>query len=336
MNKRLSVFAVILIVIGFVGTISSSVSTLSNIDDVIINVKDYQKELGWYEEKEIYNKKIESSKLIINTMDTDVEINYHEKDYVNIHKVGSVSHSTYEISEVDNVLEITENENNKNFNDVESIKESINIGMSELFNNGDRKIVINLPDKYDIEVNSNYGTLRIRNLKVLNKELIFNTIQGYINLPIDIKNMENMKINTKGHIYFDPEELKGINNIDIKADSLDILDNKEYMINNSVIDNIPKNINIETIKTSDKYSDIYVESVLPIAKNLNISNNEGSVSVTLPITEYNTNFDIKSSTSTISIQGENKDYKSYSGAIYNVEGEEYKVNIESNGTISIN
>ena len=81
---------------------------------------------------------------------------------------------------------------------------------------------------------------------------------------------------------------------------------------------------------------IYIDNELSIAKNLNISHNEGSVSITLPITQYYTNFDIKSSTSNIGIEGQATSYKDNSGCIYDMSVEQYNVNIKSNGKIFIN
>ena len=84
MNKKITIFAVILIVIGIVGTISSSIAAVPFATNYIN--KTIKKA---NEEVEIYEKKVDINKLDIDTKNMSVEIRKSNSDKIKIVQVGN-------------------------------------------------------------------------------------------------------------------------------------------------------------------------------------------------------------------------------------------------------
>ena len=285
MNKKITVFAVILIVIGIIGTISSAVNAVpfaTNYVNEIIKKAN--------EEVKIYEKKVDINKLYIETKTVNVEIRKSDSDKLIIKQVGNLSTDSFTIDENNKEFDIKSNNENKY---LDSKIQGFGDAILNMINNSYNKIIVFVPNHVDIKVRTSVGDLIVENKDVLLNKIEFNTSQGQIILPKESKKLENLKISSMGTINLKVSELLGIKNIDISTqDSVYIESTPDDIFVDNIESFIPESINI--ITSSRDFDTIDIKSNIPIAKNLNIDNKSGNVYLDLPVDRYNIHFDLNS------------------------------------------
>ncbi len=285
MNKKITVFAVILIVIGIIGTISSAVNAVpfaTNYVNEIIKKAN--------EEVKIYEKKVDINKLYIETKTVNVEIRKSDSDKLIIKQVGNLNTKTFDIDENNKEFKIKSNDENKY---LDSKIQGFGDAILNMINNSYNKIIVFVPNHVDIKVRTSVGDLIVENKDVLLNKIEFNTSQGQIILPKESKKLENLKISSMGTINLKVSELLGIKNIDISTqDSVYIESTPDDIFVDNIESFIPESINI--ITSSRDFDTIDIKSNIPIAKNLNIDNKSGNVYLDLPVDRYNIHFDLNS------------------------------------------
>lgn len=329
MNKKITIFAVILIVIGIVGTISSSIAAVPFATNYIN--KTIKKA---NEEVEIYEKKVDINKLDIDTKNMSVEIRKSNSDKIKIVQVGSYTDKTLTIENKDKVFSVKENDESQHLNiQVQGFGDAI----LSMINLGNNKIIIYVPNNVDIQADTKTGSLIVRDKDVLSSQIVFNTNQGELSLPKEVKHLEKLRLSSIGDINLKTSELLGINNVEVSTQGnvyLESLPNDIFI--EDVESFIPESVNI----ISDRYSRmVYVESSIPISKKLNIENKTGEVHLNLPIDNYNMNFNLNSLNG---INFENKDnngsnMNKFEGSLNEIKDKKitYNVTVDSN-TIDIN
>ena len=285
MNKKITVFAVILIVIGIIGTISSAVNAVpfaTNYVNEIIKKAN--------EEVKIYEKKVDINKLYIETKTVNVEIRKSDSDKLIIKQVGNLNTKTFDIDENNKEFKIKSSDENKY---LDSKIQGFGDAILNMINNSYNKIIVFVPNHVDIKVRTSVGDLIVENKDVLLNKIEFNTSQGQIILPKESKKLENLKISSMGTINLKVSELLGIKNIDISTqDSVYIESTPDDIFVDNIESFIPESINI--ITSSRDFDTIDIKSNIPIAKNLNIDNKSGNVYLDLPVDRYNIHFDLNS------------------------------------------
>ncbi|WP_270648121.1 DUF4097 family beta strand repeat-containing protein [Paeniclostridium hominis] len=285
MNKKITVFAVILIVIGIIGTISSAVNAVpfaTNYVNEIIKKAN--------EEVKIYEKKVDINKLYIETKTVNVEIRKSDSDKLIIKQVGNLNTKTFDIDENNKEFKIKSNDENKY---LDSKIQGFGDAILNMINNSYNKIIVFVPNHVDIKVRTSVGDLIVENKDVLLNKIEFNTSQGQIILPKESKKLENLKISSMGTINLKVSELLGIKNIDISTqDSVYIESTPDDIFVDNIESFIPESINI--ITSSRDFDTVDIKSNIPIAKNLNIDNKSGNVYLDLPVDRYNIHFDLNS------------------------------------------
>ncbi len=285
MNKKITVFAVILIVIGIIGTISSAVNAVpfaTNYVNEIIKKAN--------EEVKIYEKKVDINKLYIETKTVNVEIRKSDSDKLIIKQVGNLNTKTFDIDENNKEFKIKSNDENKY---LDSKIQGFGDAILNMINNSYNKIIVFVPNHVDIKVRTSVGDLIVENKDVLLNKIEFNTSQGQIILPKESKKLENLKISSMGTINLKVSELLGIKNIDISTQGSVYIESTPDDI---FVDNIESFISeyINIITSSRDFDTIDIKSNIPIAKNLNIDNKSGNVYLDLPVDRYNIHFDLNS------------------------------------------
>ncbi|WP_024620618.1 hypothetical protein [Metaclostridioides mangenotii] len=106
MNKKISIVAIVMLVVGIIGTVWSFLYATPSISDFRAE-KEYQanQEYNIYEEKEDINK------LAINSYSTNITIKHHNKDSVLVTKKGVTNNLNYSISNKDKTLIVEEDKN---------------------------------------------------------------------------------------------------------------------------------------------------------------------------------------------------------------------------------
>ena len=326
MNKKITVFAVILIVIGIIGTISSAVNAVpfaTNYVNEIIKKAN--------EEVKIYEKKVDINKLYIETKNLNVEIRKSDSDKLIIKQVGNLSTNSFTIDENNKEFNIKSNNENKY---LDSKIQGFGDAILNMINNSYNKIIVFVPSHVDIKVRTSVGDLIVENKDVLLNKIEFNTSQGQIILPKESKKLENLKISSTGTINLKVSELLGIKNIDISTqDSIYIESTPDDIFLDNIESFIPESINI--ITSSRDFDTIDIKSNIPIAKNLNIDNKSGNVYLDLPVDRYNIHFDLNSLKG-IHFDNENQDVESdklinkFEGSFRDQKENELKYNVYVN------
>ena len=326
MNKKVTIFAVALIVIGIIGTISSSIAAVPFATNY---VKELEKEAN--EEVTIYEKKVNVSQVEIETHQVNVEIRKSNSDKLKIVQLGKSNNKTFTIDNKDKIFSIKENYKN---NDINMHIQGFGDAILEMMRMGPNKMIVYVPENVDIKVSTLGGSLIIDDRSIVLDNLEFNTSYGQIFLPNEIKSIKNLKLSSTDTISLKMSEILGIENVNISS-GYDV--NIESTPNDVLIDNvenyIPKQLNIIG---NDELMNVYIDSDIPVAKNLNIINKSGHVNIDLPIDYYNIDFDLDSEQS-INIDDNNdsnnqdNSIKEFKGRLSdtNKEGLNYTVNVKS-------
>ncbi len=286
MNKKITIFSIILVIIGTIGTICSGIASIPYF---IKTSSDIERELN--KEYIIYNKEIDINKLNINTKDTNIVIRKHNKNNVIVSKTGNKDNLRYNIENKDNALSISENKSEDNYKDIKNSNDFANYVFNEFYSQNTNNIVIYIPNDVDINTYTQNGILDIQDDIFLN-DVTFKTLSGNISLPKEVKDLKKLDIKSKNYTQLSISELLGIKDIYISSNSVNIYsDDNDIFIDNKE-NYIPNNININ--QDSNDYGNIDISTEIPIANNLNINAYKSNVSVDLPIDRYKINFNIKS------------------------------------------
>ena len=285
MNKKLSIFAIILIIIGLVGTIWSGINTIPYFMNEISRVEQES-----MKEETIYNKDILNiKKVIIQTKGCNVKIKRNNENKIKVSKTGNQDYAKYDFDNNNNTLTIKESYINKNnnFNNLD-FKTLFDNLIESAFSVKNEEIIVYLPNNIDLEVITNDGNLEVES-GFESKNIVFKTLLGWISLPEEVKNIENLQILSSSNISLGVMELLGIKNLNIGCNDLNIYSNDNYILIDNIENYIPLNLDIVQYNSDD--ASVNIESNIPIAKNLNIKGNN-SVYLQIPIEKYKINFDI--------------------------------------------
>lgn len=284
MNKKLSIFAIILVIIGGIGTVYSGVKSIPYFTNKAYEI---QKEMD--KDEIIYNEQIDINKLNINTINAHVIIKKHDENSVKIAKRGV---SNYAIQSNNKELTITEKELDRKPNydfKINNFDDLIELAKSNIFRHN-QDITIYIPNKVDLNVSAKYSSLNIIDNIVLNN-IEFKTIYGAISLPNEVKNLKTLDIVSKEHIQLSMGELLGIENVNITSDSITIYSNDNDIFIDNIEKYIPNNVNLDI----QSYGKAHITTDIPVANNLNINGHDSKVELNIPINKYKFNVDMKAS-----------------------------------------
>lgn len=293
MNKRVSIFAIALIVVGIIGSVWTGLDAVP----AVINFA-LEKEEESNREHRIYEKNVEVNNISAYTQFTNIQIKKHDEKTVKVTRRGNDPAVNYTIEENGNTLEIKESINNsyKNYK-VKNFEDLFNKGMDEMFSRYDKDIIVYVPNDVDINSVTEGGNLFIKDDVFLNN-ISFKTRYGSFISGVDPKEkfiLDKLEIVSSEGISLKPTELLGIKNIKIDALSVNIhSDNEDILVNNPERF-IADNMDIRQYKGEvANGSSINIESNIPIAKNLNIDSIGSDVELKLPIKDYKFNFNMNS------------------------------------------
>lgn len=287
MNKKITIFAIVLIVVGIIGSISFGIASVP----YFVNMAS-QIEQDLNKENVVFNKEIDVNKLNISTNEANVIIKKHDKEGIIITKKGSNKEDSYDVSNNENELLITQNKkNDKNYGEFKDINDIVDLMIEELYSYNTNTITIYVPKEMDVNVTTENGTLIVED-DILLSTLNFKTITGNISLPKKIKNLNDLNIRSKNYIQMSVSELLGIKNVNIIANSVNIYSDEQDIFIDDIENYIPQNVEIN--QSANEYGDIAIRVDTPVAKNLVVNAKQSSTELDLPIDKYNVNLDLKS------------------------------------------
>lgn len=284
MNKKniITIVGVAFFTIGVIGT------TWSGIDAMPKLINKYQIAHNKENEKVVlYNSEEKITKLNIDSTVSNVIIRKHDKSNVIVQRSGNKEIST--ITAKNNNNELIINEETKSTNkELKNIDDIVKQFIDNMYSTYNSDIIVYLPEKVNANIKTDYRGVIVED-DILLDNFNYETTSGYISLIGDL-NLENLSIKSLSNVSLTTDEIRGIKNINIVANTVGIRD--ENYIGDDV--NIPENINIKTTSTYYEDNSINIKSNTPVAKNIVIDSST-IVSLELPIVDYKFNFDINTS-----------------------------------------
>lgn len=293
MNKKVSIFAIILIIIGIIGSVWTGLDAVPK----VINFA-FEKRSELSKEHCIYEKNIEINEISVYTQLSNIEIRKHDKNTVKITKIGTDRSVNYDFKHMNNKLELKEEyDNSYDEFKIRNFEDLFNTTIENMFSNYRNQIIIYVPNDVDINVVTREGDLLISDDVLLNN-VFYKTEVGNFTNNIDLKEgyiLDKLQINSSNSISLGINEIIGIKNIDIESRDLNIHSNRNEIYINNPENYIPENINIinNNIDNSSE-EEIWIDASIPLAKNVNIDALNSFVHLDMPIRKYKINFDIKS------------------------------------------
>lgn len=286
MNKKLTLLSIVLIIVGIIGSIGFSISSIPYLMDTVSSI---EKEVT--EESIIFNKEIDINSINVNTQNTDIILKKHNNNNVIVSQTGSKESFNYKIENIDSQLSIVQSEL-KIKNGYKSIKNLNHLKDYMVENIYSNEITVYVPSDVNIKVSTKEGTLRIEDDVLLNN-VEFNTISGGLSIPKQVKELDTLNIKSQGMIRLAVLELLGIKDININSNHLEIYSNDDDIFIDNIESYIPENIKI--VNNDNHYGNIYIDTDIPIANNLDINAYGYEVSIDFPIERYNINTSLKAS-----------------------------------------
>ena len=327
MNKKLSIFAIVLIVVGLIGTVWSGFFSMPYF---INKLQDFDEQVNM--ENTIYEKNIDVEELNINTNYVNTKIVKSNTNKIVVKSRGLYENTDIQVRDNDKILSVKEVDKNLSMSKIKGVDDFTSKILENVFSNHTNMITIYVPKDINLKVISKSGSLTIENDIFLN-EFSFETYSGSLSLPNEVKNLNKLSISSQNYVSLQLGEILGIkevniysNDVYIESDKYNLEDIEKYLPNKVNI----KSNNLDNIN-------INIESNLPISKNLTIDGYKSEVNLNLPLDRYKFKFDIKAYEN-IDLNeflqkdfDDEKDYdlKEFKKTINKDLKNEYKVNIQA-------
>ncbi len=146
MNKKLTIFSVILIIIGMIGTISFSISSIPYVVDTLKGIESDMKK-----ETIIFDEELDINKLNIDTQNNNVVVKNHNKNSIIVTQTGISERFDYNIKYENNELSIIKTNNSPivDYNQINNLDSLVEYLKKNIYQND---ITIYLP--VGVEINS--------------------------------------------------------------------------------------------------------------------------------------------------------------------------------------
>lgn len=282
MNKKLSIFAIVLIIVGLIGSVWSGFLSMPYF---INKLQDYEEQIN--KEEVIYEENINITNLNISTKHANVKILKNDSSKVVIKTNGLYKNSEIKVNQKDKDLIIEEDVKNQKREKIKNIEDLINIGLENTFSSYRNIILVYVPNDININVITDSGYLDVED-NVFLETLTFKTYVGEISLPNEIKNLKLLDLTSNSRLSLKLSELLGIDEVNINSNEVYISSKESTSYDTGKY--IPKKITINGDNLENGIIDI--ESNIPISKSLRIDSYKSEVFLNLPLDKYNFNFDV--------------------------------------------
>lgn len=327
MNKKLSIFAIVLIIVGLIGSIWSGFFSMPYF---INKLQDFDKQVN--QENTIYKKSIDIDELNINTKYVNTRIIKSNTEEVEIKATGLYENMDIEINYNNKILSIKEISKDSGVEKIKSIDDFTAKLLENTFSNHRNAIVIYVPKDINLNVTTESGDLIVEDDIFLNK-FSFYTLSGSLSLPNEVKNLGKIDISSQSYLTLKLSEILGIKEVNIYCSDLYIESDKYNL--EDIETYLPEKVNIKSNNLGG--NEISIESTLPISKNLSIEGYKSDVNLNLPLDLYKFKFDIEAYESINlnqflqdeNINEEEYDLKEFKKTINKDLENEYKINIQA-------
>ncbi|HBG4643890.1 TPA: DUF4097 family beta strand repeat protein [Clostridioides difficile] len=294
MNKKLAIFAAVLLVIGIIGTTWSGILVMPS----LINFG-LEKEAELNKENKLYQEKVNIDKLDIAVDNINVMIRKSSNEDVRVTTRGNNEFYKYSVTLQDKTLVVKgERKSENKIKKIRSFDHLLNTSINSMFSRDYREIRIYVPNNVDINASSISSYLFISD-DVDSNNITYKTSSGGFSRAITenkVNRLENLNLISNSNLHLSTKSILGVKNVNIESESLDISSKDEGVFINNIEEYIPENVNIkEKIGRNSNYeSEFYLYSDMPIAKFLDIEVPNSKVRLDIPVNKYKFNCDIKS------------------------------------------
>lgn len=294
MNKKLAIFAAVLLVIGIIGTTWSGILVMPS----LINFG-LEKEAEFKKENKLYQEKVNIDKLDVSVDNINVTIKKSSSEDVRVTTRGNNEFYKYSVTLKDKTLVVKgERKYENQIKRIKNFDQLLNTSINSMFSHDYREIIIYVPNNVDINASSISSYLFVYD-NVASNNITYKTSYGGFSRAITdnkVNRLENLNLISNSNIDLSTKSILGVKNVNIESESLDISPNDEDVFINNIEEYIPENVNIkEKIGRSSNYDNEFnLHSNMPIAKHLDIEVPNSKVSLDIPVNKYKFNCDIKS------------------------------------------
>ncbi|HBG2114821.1 DUF4097 family beta strand repeat-containing protein [Clostridioides difficile] len=294
MNKKLAIFAAVLLVIGIIGTTWSGILVMPS----LINFG-LEKEAEFKKENKLYQEKVNIDKLDISVDNINVTIKKSSSEDVRVTTRGNNEFYKYNVTLKDKTLVVKgERKYENKIKKIKNFDQLLNTSINSMFSHDYREIIIYVPNNVDINVSSISSYLFVYD-NVASNNITYKTSYGGFSRAITenkVNRLENLNLISNSNLHLSTKSILGVKNVNIESESLDISSENEDVFINNIEEYIPENVNIkEKIGRNSNYdSEFYLYSNMPIAKYLDIEVPNSKVRLDIPVNKYKFNCDIKS------------------------------------------
>ncbi len=294
MNKKLAIFAAVLLVIGIIGTTWSGILVMPS----LINFG-LEKEAEFKKENKLYQEKVNIDKLDVSVDNINVTIKKSSSEDVRVTTRGNNEFYKYSVTLKDKTLVVKgERKYENQIKRIKNFDQLLNTSINSMFSHDYREIIIYVPNNVDINASSISSYLFVYD-NVASNNITYKTSYGGFSRTITenkVNRLENLNLISNSNLHLSTKSILGVKNVNIESESLDISPNDEDVFINNIEEYIPENVNIkEKIGRSSNYDNEFnLHSNMPIAKHLDIEVPNSKVSLDIPVNKYKFNCDIKS------------------------------------------
>ncbi|MCC0783248.1 DUF4097 family beta strand repeat protein [Clostridioides sp. ES-S-0108-01] len=294
MNKKLAIFATVLLVIGIIGTTWSGILVMPS----LINFG-LEKEIELKKENKLYQEKVNIDKLDVSVDNINVMIKKSSSEDVRVTTRGNNEFYKYSVTLQDKTLVVKgERKSENKIKKIKNFDQLLNTSINSMFSHDYRELIIYVPNNVDINASSISSYLFVYD-NVASNNITYKTSYGSFSRAITenkVNRLENLNLISNSNLSLSTKSILGVKNVNIESESLDISSDYEDVFINNLEEYIPENVNIkEKIGRSSNYdSEFNLYSNIPIAKYLYIEVPNSKVSLDIPVNKYKFNCDIKS------------------------------------------
>ncbi|HFQ7766082.1 TPA: DUF4097 family beta strand repeat-containing protein [Clostridioides difficile] len=294
MNKKLAIFAAVLLVIGIIGTTWSGILVMPS----LINFG-LEKEAEFKKENKLYQEKVNIDKLDIAVDNINVTIKKSSSEDVRVTTRGNNEFYKYNVTLKDKTLVVKgERKYENKIKKIKNFDQLLNTSINSMFSHDYREIIIYVPNNVDINASSISSHLFVYD-NVASNTITYKTSYGGFSRAITenkVNRLENLNLISNNNLHLSTKSILGVKNVNIESESLYISSENEDVFINNIEEYIPENVNIkEKIGRNSNYeSEFYLYSNMPIAKFLDIEVPNSKVRLDIPVNKYKFNCDIKS------------------------------------------
>ncbi|HBE9443488.1 Uncharacterised protein [Clostridioides difficile] len=313
MNKKLAIFAAVLLVIGIIGTTWSGILVMPS----LINFG-LEKEAEFKKENKLYQEKVNIDKLQVSVDNINVTIKKSSSEDVRVTTKGNNEFYKYNVTLQDKTLVVKgERKYENKIKKIKNFDQLINTSINNMFSHDYREIIIYVPNNVDINVSSISSYLYVYD-NVASNNITYKTSYGDFERIITenkVNRLENLNLISNRNLDLSTKSILGVKNVNIESESLDIFSDYEDIFINNLEEYIPENVNIkENVGRSSHYDNEFnLYSNMPIAKHLDIEVPNSKVNLDIPVNKYKFNCDIKSKEVIEEYDNDSHDYEHSEG-----------------------